>query len=48
VQFSARRHASRMGLGAHVGFFTQLESMKEYFQIHVEFATEHGLHLENI
>jgi hypothetical protein len=27
------------GIGAYVGFFTQCESMKEYFQIPVEFAT---------
>jgi hypothetical protein len=36
------------GFGGYVGFFTQPESMKEYFQIPVEFATEAGLHLKNV
>jgi hypothetical protein len=47
-KLSTRRHAGRTGLGAHVGFFTQRESVKEYFQIPVEFATEHELHLKNV
>jgi hypothetical protein len=40
AQVSIRPYASCIGIGGHVGFFTQPESMKEFFQIPVEFATE--------